>query len=78
MVLDIIEEEKLNERAEMIGSHVMKKFAEPSQRFACIGDIRGLGAMCAMEIVQDRNSKQPDKNLLKALSLKRTNAVCFY
>lgn len=62
-VLDIIEEEKLNERAELIGNRVINKFNELANRFECIGHVRGLGAMCAMEIVKDRKSKQPDKAL---------------
>jgi 4-aminobutyrate aminotransferase/(S)-3-amino-2-methylpropionate transaminase len=61
--LDIIEEEKLNERAELIGKRVINKFNELANRFDCIGNVRGLGAMCAMEIVKDRKSKQPNKEL---------------
>lgn len=66
-VLDIIEEEKLNERAEMIGESVMNKFRKLAQRFDCIGDVRGLGAMCAMEIVKDRKTKEPDQALTQAI-----------
>lgn len=60
-VLDIIESEGLNERAEKIGARVIEKMQELVNRFDCIGDVRGLGAMCAMEIVKDRQSKVPDK-----------------
>ncbi|GHH97739.1 4-aminobutyrate--2-oxoglutarate transaminase [Neobacillus kokaensis] len=60
-VLDIIESEKLNERAQMLGSRVIEKMKQLSMRFDCIGDIRGLGAMCAMEIVKDKQTKTPDK-----------------
>ncbi|PTM57523.1 4-aminobutyrate--2-oxoglutarate transaminase [Desmospora activa] len=66
-VLDIIEEEKLNQRSEAIGKKVMDKFQELEQRFACIGDVRGLGAMCAMEIVKGPASKEPDKTLTNAI-----------
>ncbi|MCH1625770.1 4-aminobutyrate--2-oxoglutarate transaminase [Fredinandcohnia quinoae] len=62
-VLDIIKEENLNDRAEEIGKVVMKKFVELYDKFECIGEIRGLGAMCAMEIVTDRESKEPAKGL---------------
>lgn len=62
-VLDIIEEEKLNERGEKIGRTVMDKFQKLYDRFDCIGDVRGLGAMCAMEFVKDRESKEPNKEL---------------
>ncbi len=60
-VLDIIETEGLNERAEQIGKRVREKMEQMANRFEQIGDIRGLGAMCAMEIVKDRDSKKPDK-----------------
>lgn len=58
-VLDIIEEEKLVERAQMIGSQIMDRFNEMKNKYKLIGDIRGLGAMVAMEIVSDRKLKTP-------------------
>jgi 4-aminobutyrate aminotransferase / (S)-3-amino-2-methylpropionate transaminase / 5-aminovalerate transaminase len=60
-VLDIIESENLNERAQKIGTRATEKMIELAERFDSIGDVRGLGAMCAMEIVKDRHSKTPDK-----------------
>lgn len=60
-VLDIIESENLNERAQKIGARATEKMTELAERFDSIGDVRGLGAMCAMEIVKDRHSKTPDK-----------------
>jgi 4-aminobutyrate aminotransferase/(S)-3-amino-2-methylpropionate transaminase len=62
-VLDIIDEEGLNQRGEEIGEMVMNKFQQLYGKFDCIGDIRGLGAMCAMEIVMDRQTKEPAKEL---------------
>lgn len=61
-VLDIIESEQLNDRARKIGDRVIEKMQLLADRFEGIGDVRGLGAMCAMEIVQDRQSKTPDKD----------------
>jgi 4-aminobutyrate aminotransferase / (S)-3-amino-2-methylpropionate transaminase / 5-aminovalerate transaminase len=60
-VLDIIESENLNESAQKIGTRATDKMKELAERFDSIGDVRGLGAMCAMEIVKDRHSKTPDK-----------------
>jgi len=60
-VLDIIESENLNDQAEKIGERVLEKMELLAERFDGIGDVRGLGAMCAMEIVTDRQSKTPDK-----------------
>jgi 4-aminobutyrate aminotransferase/(S)-3-amino-2-methylpropionate transaminase len=60
-VLDIIENEQLNDRASNIGDRVLEKMQLLAERFEGIGDVRGLGAMCAMEIVKDRQLKTPDK-----------------
>ncbi|WP_087974268.1 4-aminobutyrate--2-oxoglutarate transaminase [Oceanobacillus rekensis] len=62
-VLDIMEKEKLNERAAIIGEKVMDRFKKMYDRFDVIGDYRGLGAMCALEFVEDRESKTPAKEL---------------
>ncbi|MGV2620686.1 UNVERIFIED_CONTAM: 4-aminobutyrate--2-oxoglutarate transaminase [Halobacillus marinus] len=61
--IDVIEEEGLNERAVEIGATVKDRFTKLAEEFDCIGDIRGLGAMVAVEIVKDRTSKTPDKAL---------------
>ena len=39
----------------------MKGFRSLQVRSPRIGEVRGLGAMCAMEIVKDKKSKEPDK-----------------
>lgn len=61
MVLDIIESENLNDRAQKIGVKATRKMKELANRFESVGDVRGIGAMCAMEIVKDPQSKTPDK-----------------
>jgi 4-aminobutyrate aminotransferase/(S)-3-amino-2-methylpropionate transaminase len=58
-VLDIIEHEGLAARALAIGETVMERFAALQRRFAFVGDIRGLGAMCGLEIV-DPETGRPD------------------
>ncbi|OIQ93675.1 4-aminobutyrate aminotransferase PuuE [mine drainage metagenome] len=68
-VLEVIEEEKLCERAVEIGKIITGRFAKlaATNRFACIGDVRALGAMAAIELVSDRASKEPAAELTKAL-----------
>lgn len=66
-VLDVIEEENLLDRAEKIGEIVLPRFKEWAQRFSEIGDVRGLGAMDAMELVEDQQSKQPASQLADRL-----------
>lgn len=58
-VLDIIVEEHLLERGAEIGNHLMSAFTDFQQRFPQIGDVRGLGAMIAMEFVEDPETKVP-------------------
>jgi 4-aminobutyrate aminotransferase/(S)-3-amino-2-methylpropionate transaminase len=60
-VLDKIEREGLCSRAQQIGRIVSERFREFHERFQIVGDVRGVGAMCALELVQDRETKQPAK-----------------
>lgn len=62
-VLEVMENENLNERAIQIGEKVMAHFKSIYNEFDVIGDYRGLGAMCAIEFVKDRQTKEPDKQL---------------
>ncbi|MBM7646276.1 4-aminobutyrate aminotransferase/(S)-3-amino-2-methylpropionate transaminase [Scopulibacillus daqui] len=66
-VLDVIEEENLNQRAEQIGSKVLNRFNKLAEQYDCIGEARGLGAMCALEVVKDKASKEPHKALTSAI-----------
>jgi 4-aminobutyrate aminotransferase/(S)-3-amino-2-methylpropionate transaminase len=69
-VFDILEEEKLPERAMEIGRRVKERFLAMQQRFPQIGDVRGLGAMTAMELVEDPETKKPATALTKAYRVK--------
>ena len=66
-VLDVIETEKLCARAERLGSTLLARLSDLQTRWSCIGDVRGLGAMVAMELVKDRCADAPDADLAKAL-----------
>jgi 4-aminobutyrate aminotransferase / (S)-3-amino-2-methylpropionate transaminase / 5-aminovalerate transaminase len=66
-VLDVIEEEGLVERANEIGEAVRGRMEGWRDRFSCVGDVRGLGAMLAVEIVSDREAKAPDADLATAI-----------
>lgn len=54
-------EEELIERANVIGQKMINRFENLQQKYQSIGDVRGLGAMCAIELVKDRQTKEPDK-----------------
>jgi len=51
-VLDAVEKENLCDRAEDLGERFKQRAHKWQQRWPIIGDIRGLGAMCAIELVQ--------------------------
>jgi 4-aminobutyrate aminotransferase/(S)-3-amino-2-methylpropionate transaminase len=59
-VLDVIEEERLVERAAEIGETIRARMEDWRERFDFVGDVRGLGSMLAMELVRDRATKEPD------------------
>ncbi|OGF56307.1 MAG: 4-aminobutyrate transaminase [Candidatus Fraserbacteria bacterium RBG_16_55_9] len=58
-VLDVIEEEDLLERAEHLGSLLEERFQEMQEQYDLVGDVRGVGAMQAIELVKDRQTKEP-------------------
>jgi 4-aminobutyrate aminotransferase/(S)-3-amino-2-methylpropionate transaminase len=66
-VLDIVEEEGLVERAETIGELVRMRMLGWQETFSRIGDVRGLGAMLAIELVHDRETKEPAPELATAV-----------
>jgi 4-aminobutyrate aminotransferase-like enzyme len=71
-VLDVIEKEDLCARAARIGDMMQSRLKDMAKRntFNCIGDVRGLGAMVAFELVKDRETREPDAALTNALIAK--------
>ena len=67
-VLDTIEEESLAERAEAIGDAIRSRMESWRERHTFVGDARGLGAMLAIEIVKDSETKAPDPDLATAIA----------
>jgi 4-aminobutyrate aminotransferase len=67
-VLDAIEDEQLCERANAIGKIILDRCNQLKTRsnLNCIGDVRGLGAMCAIELVKDAGG-EPSPQLTQAL-----------
>ena len=68
-VLEVIEKEQLCARANAIGTLIRARLNALRTRhgLACIGDVRGPGAMVAMELVKNGDARQPDADLTKAL-----------
>jgi 4-aminobutyrate aminotransferase/(S)-3-amino-2-methylpropionate transaminase len=59
--------EKLVERSLRIGELLQARLRALQLRYPAIGEIRGLGAMVAMELVRNRDAAQPDADLTRAL-----------
>jgi 4-aminobutyrate aminotransferase/(S)-3-amino-2-methylpropionate transaminase len=66
-VLDVIEEEGLVERAAELGETMRRRMLAWQERFPAIGDVRGLGAMLAIELVESRGTKRPAPDLATAV-----------
>jgi len=62
-VLDVFEDEGLVERAGRIGQTIRGRMTAWQERFPLIGDARGLGAMLAIELVRNPESKEPAPEL---------------
>ncbi|MBL7848685.1 MAG: aspartate aminotransferase family protein [Cyclobacteriaceae bacterium] len=58
---------KINERGKRIGKKVMQFFSALQKECTAIGDVRGLGAMTAFELVKNGDPHQPDADLTKKL-----------
>ena len=69
-VFDIIESEGLLERATVVGNRIRARFTDLQKDYPVIGDVRGIGAMAAMELVEDPETKKPAGDFAKAFRAK--------
>jgi 4-aminobutyrate aminotransferase-like enzyme len=67
-VLDVIEEEGLQEHARVTGERLMAGLRELAGRHEAIGDVRGLGLFVGIELVRDRETREPDAALARELA----------
>jgi 4-aminobutyrate aminotransferase / (S)-3-amino-2-methylpropionate transaminase / 5-aminovalerate transaminase len=67
-VLDVIGEEDLCARASVLGDQLRERMLAWQRRFPQIGDVRGLGAMLAIELVKDPETKEPAPSLASAVA----------
>lgn len=66
-VLDVIEEEKICERSIVLGETIRARLNRLKQEFPAIAEVRGLGAMTAIELCHDGDPKRPGTELANAL-----------
>lgn len=62
-MLEVMEEEDLGKNSQEIGAHMVARLNEMKERYSIIGDVRGLGLMIGVELVKDRESKEPADEL---------------
>jgi 4-aminobutyrate aminotransferase len=66
-VLDVVEAEGLCARAAAVGEKMRTRLLALAKELPCIGDVRGLGAMVAFELVKDPKTREPDAELTAAI-----------
>lgn len=68
-VLDVIAEEGLCARAQAIGTHMRQRLTAMAARpsLSCIGEVRGLGAMLAIEMVRNHATREPAPEMTRAV-----------
>jgi 4-aminobutyrate aminotransferase / (S)-3-amino-2-methylpropionate transaminase / 5-aminovalerate transaminase len=72
-VLQVIEEEDLLERAEIVGKTLRTRWDDLSDEIEEIGDVRGVGAMVGVEFVTDRETKEPNGEYVSSLLTESIN-----
>lgn len=66
-VIRTIQEDNLLDRSQRIGETFYKRLSGLRERIEQIGDVRQVGAMCAIEFVKDPQGKEPDKDLVQKI-----------
>ena len=59
-VLSIIADEELQANAARVGAHAMRKLSSLAKEYESVGDVRGEGLMIGIELVKDRETREPD------------------
>jgi 4-aminobutyrate aminotransferase/(S)-3-amino-2-methylpropionate transaminase len=66
-VLEVMREEQLLKRSQEIGRFMSSRLKGLQVRFPCVGEVRNLGAMVALELVKKMRAEEPDAELTKAV-----------
>jgi len=66
-VLDVVQSEDLCGRAIRVGQKMRSRLEALAKEMPCIGEVRGLGAMVAIELVKDAKTKEPDAETTAAV-----------
>lgn len=75
-VIKVIEDDDLKTNAAVVGAHFRARLEELKEKYPVIGDVRGLGLMQGMELVKDRETKEPDpQSVLKVFEETKRRGV---
>ena len=75
-VIKIIEEDDLKRNAAVVGGYFRERLEGLKEKYTVIGDVRGMGLMQALELVRDRETKEPDpQSVLKVFEETRRRGV---
>jgi 4-aminobutyrate aminotransferase/(S)-3-amino-2-methylpropionate transaminase len=72
-VLEVFDEENLLQRSRDVGQRITTRLQALAKDHECIAEVRGLGAMVAMELCKNGDPHQPDADLTKALAIEAMN-----
>jgi len=67
--MEVIQEEKLLEKASRLGVYIKKRLKELAERYELIGDIREIGLMIGIELVKDKKIKIPATDQAESIQL---------
>jgi 2,2-dialkylglycine decarboxylase (pyruvate) len=67
-VLEVVREQDLPTRADRAGRRLRGHLDELASRHEVIGDVRGMGLLCGLELVEDRDSRRPAEAMGVALT----------
>src|SRR5437588_4577260 len=75
-VLKVIEDDDLKKNSAEVGAYFRQRLEELKDKYSVIGDVRGMGLMQALELVKDRETKEPDaQSVLKVFEETRRQGV---
>ena len=75
-VIDYIEEQNLLRNTEEVGAYMHGKLLDLKDKYQLIGDVRGMGLLQAIELVEDRRTKVPaTAATLKMMDAARDNRI---
>ena len=75
-VINVIEQDDLRTNCRVVGDYFHDKLLELQEKYPVIGDVRGMGIMQGIELVKDRQTKEPDpQSVLKIFEETRRQGV---